>query len=88
MEASTVPSLHSWWAAEFFYDHLIIRWGKLKFVHKNNGSEYDRSFIRLCKALGIIYWKTSLKNSKNNSQAKHVIQVMKECIRWGLLSER
>ena len=39
-EATLVPSLHSWRAADFLYDRIVTFWGKLRYVRTDNGSEF------------------------------------------------
>ena len=45
VEACPVPSLHSWWAAEFLED-IMHRWGKLRYVQTDHGLEFKGSFAR------------------------------------------
>ena len=61
-----VPSLHSWRAAEFLYDDLVARWGKLRYVRTDNGAEFAGSSARPCKGLGIIQHHITVGNSKAN----------------------
>ena len=78
VEIRTVPSLHSWRAAEFLCDDLVARWGKLRYVQTDNGAEFAGSFARLCKGLGIVHHHITVGNSKANGQVKQMIRMLKE----------
>ena len=40
VEATPVPSLHSWRAADFLYHRIVTHWGKPRFIRTDNGSEF------------------------------------------------
>ena len=84
VEIRAVPSLHSWRAAEFLYDDLVARWGKLHYVRTDNGAEFVGSFARLCKGLGIVHHYITIGNSKANGQVELKIRTFKDCIWHGL----
>ena len=79
-----MPSLHSWRAAKFLYDDLVARWGKLRYVRTDNGTEFAGSFAQLCKGLGIIHHLITIGNSKANRQVEQTIRMLKDCIWRGL----
>ena len=87
VEATPVPSLHSWRAADFLYDRIIVQWGKPMFIRTDNGAEFQGSFHRLCKALGIAHHRITVGNSKANGQVERTIRTLKEVIRRGLTKE-
>ena len=80
VEIHTVPSLHSWRAAEFLYNDLVAHWGKLHYIQTNNGAEFVGSFARLCKGLGIVHHHITIGNSKANGQVEWTIRTLKDCI--------
>ena len=84
VEIHAVPSLHSWRAAEFLYNDLVARWGKLCYVWTDNGAEFAGSFAWPCKRLGIVYHHITIGNSKANGQVERMIRTLKDCIRRGL----
>ena len=84
VEIHVMPSLHSWRAAEFLYDDLVARWGKLRYVQTDNGTEFAGSFAQLCKGLGIIHHHITVGNSKAKGQVEWTIRMLKDCIRRGL----
>ena len=47
VEIHAMPSLHSGRVAEFLYDDLVARWGKLHYVQTDNGAEFAGSFARV-----------------------------------------
>ena len=65
VEACPVPSLSSWWAAEFLFD-IIMWWSKPRYVHMDNGSDFAGSFAHLCKAMSIVHQHITVGNSKGN----------------------
>ena len=84
VEIHAVPSLHSWRAAEFLYDDLVARWGKLRYIQTDNGTEFAGSFAWLCKGLGIVHHHITIGNSKANGQVEQTIRMLKDCIRRSL----
>lgn len=66
VKLKAVPLLHSWWIAEFLYNEVISRWGKLMYVYTNNNSEFTGSFVRLCVGIGIVHHYRTPGNSKAN----------------------
>ena len=84
VEICAVPSLHNWRAAVFLYNDPVARWGKLHYVHTDNGAEFVSSFARLCKGLGIVHHHITIGNSKANGQVKWTIRMLKDCIQCGL----
>ena len=75
VEARPVPSLHSWRAAEFLED-IMHRWGKLRYVQTDRGSEFKGSFAQLCKVLRVVHQKPTTGNSKGNGQVERVIRTI------------
>ena len=84
VEIYAMPSLHSWRAAEFLYNDLVARWGKLHHVWSDNSAKFAGSFARLCKRLGIIHHHITISNSKVNGQVELTIRALKDCIWHGL----
>ena len=65
VEVRAVLSLHSWCVAEFLKD-IMHWWGKPRYVWTDHGSEFNGSFVHLCKALGIEDQRPTTSNSKGN----------------------
>ena len=40
VEAAAVPSLHSWRAADFLCERIVVCWGKPRYIRTDNGSEF------------------------------------------------
>ena len=57
------------------------------FLRTDNGAEFQGSFHRLCKALGIVHHRITVGNSKANGQVERTIRTLKEVIRRGLTKE-
>ena len=55
VETHAMPFLHSLRAAEFLYDDLVARWGKLCYIWTDNSAKFVGSFAQLCRALGIVH---------------------------------
>ena len=70
--------------AEFLYNDLVARWGKLCYIQTDNGTEFAGSFARLCKGLSIIHHHITIGNSKANGQVEQMIRMLKDCIWHGL----
>ena len=70
------PSRHSWRAAQVFYQEVLARWGKPKYVCTDNGTEYAGSFACLCKGMGITLCHITTGNSKGNGQVQRVIRTI------------
>ena len=87
VEATPVPSLHSWRAADFLYQRIVTHWGKPRYIRTDNGAEFQGSLHRLCTSLGIAHNRITVGNSKANGQVERVIRTLKETIRRGLTKE-
>ena len=78
------PCRHSWRTAQVFYQEVLARWGKPKYVCTGNGTEYAWSFESLCEGMGITHCHIVTGNLKGNGQVERIIRIIKEVIHRGL----
>ena len=66
VEATPLPSKHAFRTADWFYQDIVARWGKPKWIRTDNGSEWAANFAQLIEILGIKHMHITVGNSKAN----------------------
>lgn len=87
VEIKPLPSKHSFRVAEWFYNDVLARWGKPKFVRSDNGTEWGSVFALLLQDWGIKHHHITVGNSKANGLVERAIRTIKQIIRKGLSLE-
>ena len=67
-----------------FYQEVLARWVKPKYVCTDNCTEYAGSFERLCRGMGITHCRITTGNAKGNGQVERIIRTIKQVIHRGL----
>ena len=47
VEATPIPSKHAFRLAEWFYNTILVRWGKPTWIRTDNGAEWEGIFALL-----------------------------------------
>ena len=66
VEATPIPSKHTFVTARWFYKDIIARWGKPVFIRRDNGREWLGEFEEQLIKWGIQSVAITIGNSKAN----------------------
>ena len=66
VEASPIPSKHSFRCAEWLYSEVFARWSKPDWIRTDNGTEWEGAFSELLAHWGVRHAKITVGNSKAN----------------------